>query len=365
VFRQTAGALEPTQHGNTIRADSGDEDVEALAALERQAREAVAAARDLQALDQVRVRYLGKKGLLTEQLKQLGRLPAEQRPRAGQAINEVKNQVQEAIEARRASLQSEALEAELAGERVDVTLPGRGYRTGGLHPVTHTLHRIEQLFAGMGFEAVEGPEIEDDYHNFEALNIPEHHPARAMHDTFYVDERRVLRTHTSPVQIRVMESRQPPFRVIAPGRVYRCDSDLTHSPMFHQVEGLLVDEHISFAGLKGLLDEFLKNFFEREDLAIRFRPSYFPFTEPSAEVDIACVICLGGGCRVCSHTGWLEILGCGMVHPNVFRYVGVDIEKYTGLAFGVGVERLTMLRYGVDDLRLFFENDLRFLKQFR
>jgi phenylalanyl-tRNA synthetase alpha chain len=343
----------------------GERTLESLAALERQASDAIDDAGDLQALDDVRVHYLGKKGLLTGQLKQLGQLPADQRPEAGQAINVAKKRIQQAIEARRAALQSEALQARLISERVDVTLPGRGHHTGGLHPVTRTLRRIEQLFAGMGFESVEGPEIEDDYHNFEALNIPEHHPARAMHDTFYVDEWHVLRTHTSPVQIRVMETQAPPFRVIAPGRVYRCDSDLTHSPMFHQVEGLLVDEHISFAGLKGLLDEFLKLFFERSDLAIRFRPSYFPFTEPSAEVDIACVICSGSGCRVCGQTGWLEVLGCGMVHPNVFRHVGVDDEKYTGLAFGMGVERMAMLKYGVDDLRLFFENDLRFLQQFR
>jgi phenylalanyl-tRNA synthetase alpha chain len=339
--------------------------VEALAVLEEQAREAVTAAADLPALDEVRVRYLGKKGLLTEQLKQLGKLPAEQRPQAGQAINEAKKQLQQAIEARKSALQHAALESQLASERVDVTLPGRGHHCGGLHPISSTLQRIEHLFASMGFESVQGPEIEDDYHNFEALNIPEHHPARAMHDTFYIDARRVLRTHTSPVQIRVMENQKPPYRIIAPGRVYRCDSDLTHSPMFHQVEGLLVDEGVSFADLKGLLDEFLKHFFEREDLGVRFRPSYFPFTEPSAEVDIECVICSGKGCRVCSQTGWLEVLGCGMVHPNVFRHVGVDNEIYTGLAFGMGVERLTMLRHGVDDLRLFFENDLRFLQQFR
>jgi len=339
--------------------------VEALAALEQQAREAVAAAADLKALDEIRVRYLGKKGLLTEQLKQLGALPADQRPQAGQAINIAKKQVQEAIETRKADLQQAALQAQLAAECVDVTLPGRGEHGGGLHPVTRTLQRIEQLFAGMGFESISGPEIEDDYHNFEALNIPAHHPARAMHDTFYIDAHRVLRTHTSPVQIRVMENREPPFRVIAPGRVYRCDSDLTHTPMFHQVEGLLVDENVSFADLKGLLDEFLKHFFERDDLGVRFRPSYFPFTEPSAEVDIQCVMCSGEGCRVCSHSGWLEILGCGMVHPNVFAHVGVDNERYTGLAFGVGVERLAMLKYGVNDLRLFFENDLRFLQQFR
>jgi phenylalanyl-tRNA synthetase alpha chain len=261
-------------------------------------------------------------------------------------------------------LEKEALDAKLAAEAVDVTLPGRGQATGGLHPVTMTLQRIEKLFSQLGFEVAEGPEIEDDYHNFEALNIPESHPARAMHDTFYFDNHTVLRTHTSPVQIRVMQEKKPPLRVIAPGRVYRCDSDLTHTPMFHQIEGLLVDEDVSFAQLKGILDEFLRRFFERE-LAVRFRPSYFPFTEPSAEADIQCVHCNGAGCRVCSHTGWLEILGCGMVHPNVFKHVDVDSEKYTGLAFGIGVERLAMLRYGVSDLRLYFENDLRFLEQFR
>jgi len=339
--------------------------VEALATLEQQARAAVDAATDLKVLDDIRVQYLGKKGLLTGQLKQLGKLSAEERPQAGQAINLAKKAVQQAIEARKADLQNAALEAALAAERIDVTLPGRGQQSGGLHPVTRTLARIEQLFAGMGFESVSGPEIEDDYHNFEALNIPAHHPARAMHDTFYVDEHHVLRTHTSPVQIRVMENQKPPFRVIAPGRVYRCDSDLTHTPMFHQVEGLLVDENVSFADLKGLLDEFLKHFFERDDLGVRFRPSYFPFTEPSAEVDIECVMCSGEGCRVCSHTGWLEVLGCGMVHPNVFEHVGVYNERYTGMAFGMGVERLTMLKYGVNDLRLFFENDLRFLQQFQ
>ncbi len=339
--------------------------MEALATLEQQARQAIAAATDLKILDDIRVQYLGKKGLLTEQLKQLGKLPAEERPQAGQAINVAKKQVQAAIETRKTELQNAALEEQLASERLDVTLPGRGQQSGGLHPVTRTLERIERLFAGMGFESVSGPEIEDDYHNFEALNIPAHHPARAMHDTFYIDAHRVLRTHTSPVQIRVMETQKPPFRVIAPGRVYRCDSDLTHTPMFHQVEGLLVDENVSFADLKGLLDEFLKHFFERDDLSVRFRPSYFPFTEPSAEVDIECVMCAGEGCRVCSHTGWLEVLGCGMVHPNVFEHVGVDNEQYTGLAFGMGVERLSMLKYGVNDLRLFFENDLRFLQQFR
>ena len=314
-------------------------------------------------LDDVRVRYLGKSGLLTAQLKQLGKLPPEERPQAGQAINKAKQALQSQIESRKSELEQQALNQRLASERIDVTQPGRGLGQGGFHPVTRTLTRIEQLFANAGFKVVEGPEIEDDYHNFEALNIPEHHPARAMHDTFYFDEHMLLRTHTSPVQIRVMENSEPPMKVIAPGRVYRCDSDLTHTPMFHQVEGFLVDENVSFADLKGVLYDFLQGFFER-DLKVRFRPSYFPFTEPSAEADIECVMCNGKGCRVCSHTGWLEVLGCGMVHPEVFRHVGIDSEKYTGYAFGMGVERLTMLRYGVNDLRLFFENDLRFLKQF-
>ena len=332
--------------------------------LQRAAEAAIAAAADPAALDEVRVRYLGKKGLLTERLKQLGQLPGDVRKQAGQAINAVKQAVQKAIEARKAALQKEQLAQRLTAERIDVTLPGRGVERGGLHPVTRTLERIEALFASMGFETAQGPEIEDEHHNFSALNIPDHHPARAMHDTFYFDAHRLLRTHTSPVQIRVMEQRKPPLRIIAPGRVYRCDSDLTHTPMFHQVEGLLVDDQISFADLKGTLDLFLKRFFERDDLAVRFRPSYFPFTEPSAEVDIGCVMCGGEGCRVCSHTGWLEVLGCGMVHPNVFAQVDIDSERWLGYAFGMGVERLAMLRYGVNDLRLFFENDLRFLRQF-
>lgn len=332
--------------------------------LEKQALEEIAAVADPAALDGVRVGYLGKKGLLTQQLKQLGALPAADRPAAGQAINRIKARVQQALEARRDALQSSLLDARLASERIDVTLPGRGQPQGGLHPVTITMRRIEQLFRPLGFSVAEGPEIEDDHHNFEALNIPAHHPARAMHDTFYFDAHTLLRTHTSPVQVRVMEQRQPPLRIIAPGRVYRCDSDLTHTPMFHQVEGLLVDEQVSFANLRGLLDEFLRAFFERSDLPVRFRPSYFPFTEPSAEVDIQCVMCAGNGCRVCGQSGWLEILGCGMVHPKVFEQVGIDNERYTGFAFGMGVERLAMLRYGVSDLRLFFENDMGFLKQF-
>jgi phenylalanyl-tRNA synthetase alpha chain len=335
-----------------------------LDSIENTALQEIAAATDPVALDEVRVRYLGKKGRLTRELKQLGQLPAEARPAAGQAINRVKQQVQQAIEERRRRLQQQRLDEQLGRDAIDVTLPGRGQLRGGLHPVTRTMRRIEKLFAPLGFRVVEGPEIEDDYHNFEALNIPAHHPARAMHDTFYFDAHTLLRTHTSPVQVRVMEAHRPPLRIIAPGRVYRCDSDLTHTPMFHQVEGLLVDEQVSFANLKGVLDEFLHLFFEREDLAVRFRPSYFPFTEPSAEVDIQCVMCAGGGCRVCSHSGWLEVLGCGMVHPRVFDYAGIDNERYTGFAFGMGVERLAMMRYGVNDLRLFFENDLAFLTQF-
>lgn len=335
-----------------------------LEGLIQQAAAASAAAASLQELDAVRVRFLGKKGEITEQLKQLGGLSAEERPAAGQFINRAKEHVQNLLEARRVQLEQAELNAKLASETLDVTLPGRGQTSGGLHPVTRTLQRIEHLFRQVGFEVAEGPEIESEFYNFEALNIPAEHPARAMHDTFYFPDGKLLRTHTSPVQIRVMQERTPPLRVIAPGRVYRCDSDVTHTPMFHQVEGFMVDRDVSFADLKGMLNDFLQQFFERE-LAVRFRPSYFPFTEPSAEVDIACVICGGDGCRVCKHTGWLEVLGCGMIHPNVFAHVGIDNERYTGFAFGMGVERLTMLRYGVNDLRLFFENDLRFLKQFR
>ena len=315
-------------------------------------------------LEQAKARYLGKSGALTELLKQLGKLPPEERPAAGSRINQVKQALEEAIKERRGLIQSRALQEQLAAEALDVTLPGRGAGTGGLHPVSRTLARIESLFHSVGFQISEGPEIETDFHNFTALNIPQDHPARAMHDTFYIDAGHLLRTHTSPVQIRYMLEHRPPLKVIAPGRVYRCDSDVTHTPMFHQVEGLWVDEDVSFAALKGLLADFMQRFFEQEDLKVRFRPSFFPFTEPSAEMDIGCVICHGKGCRVCSHTGWLEVLGCGMVHPNVFAHVGVDSEKYLGFAIGMGVERLAMLRYGVNDLRLFFENDLRFLRQF-
>lgn len=332
--------------------------------IETLAQSEIAQAQDSAALEQLRVKYLGKKGVLTEYLKGVGGLAPELRPQAGQAVNRIKEAVSQALGARLAVLEDAELDARLGSETLDVTLPGRGQVTGGLHPVTRTLQRIEAIFTQLGFETAEGPEIEDDYHNFEALNIPAHHPARAMHDTFYVDAHTLLRTHTSPVQVHVMEHRSPPLRIIAAGRVYRRDSDLTHTPMFHQVEGFMVDEQISFADLKGLLDTFLRNFFE-QDLKTRFRPSYFPFTEPSAEVDIACVMCNGAGCRVCKQTGWLEVLGCGMVHPNVFNHVGIDNERYTGFAFGMGVERLAMLRYGVNDLRLFFENDLRFLRQFQ
>ena len=338
--------------------------VPAIQDLRAAAFEAVERAVDLAELDRVRVQYLGKSGLLTAQLKALGALPKEQRPAAGQVINQTKTAVQAAVETRKADLERAALEQRLSRERIDVTLPGRGQRVGGLHPITRTLQRIERLFANAGFAVEEGPEVEDDYHNFEALNIPAHHPARAMHDTFYFGDGRLLRTHTSPVQIRVMESSKPPLRIIAPGRVYRCDSDLTHTPMFHQVEGFLVDEEATFADLKGVLYDFLRNFFEREDLQLRFRPSYFPFTEPSAEVDVQCVKCGGAGCRVCKQTGWLEVLGCGMIHPAVLQHVDIDPERWLGYAFGMGVERLAMLRYGIDDIRLYFDNDLRFLSQF-
>jgi len=337
--------------------------VQDLDSLVEKALSAIDTTTSINDLEQIRVSYLGKKGEITSQMKQLGKLSHEERPKVGQIINQAKQKVQQAIQERKEILLQAELDKKLESEKIDVTLPGRGNQPGGIHPITRTLDRIETLFAEMGFEVKTGPEVEDDYHNFEALNIPESHPARAMHDTFYFDPHTVLRTHTSPVQVRTMENQEPPLRIIAPGRVYRCDSDLTHTPMFHQVEGLMIDEQVSFADLKGLIDSFLRNFFEK-DLNVRFRPSYFPFTEPSAEVDIECVMCEGEGCRVCSHTGWLEILGCGMVHPEVFRYSNIDAEKYSGFAFGMGVERLTMLRYGVNDLRLFFENDLRFLRQF-
>jgi phenylalanyl-tRNA synthetase alpha chain len=312
-------------------------------------------------LEQVKARYLGKEGSLTVLLKGLGKLSAEERPAAGARINQVKQSIEAALQQRRDTLQQIRLAQKLAAESLDVTLPGRGLGTGGLHPVTLTLERIETLFHSIGYAVAEGPEIESDFYNFTALNIPEDHPARAMHDTFYIDEKHVLRTHTSPIQIRYMQAHvakykhletMPDIRIIAPGRVYRVDSDATHSPMFHQVEGLWIGERVSFADLKGVIADFLQNYFETSDMQVRFRPSFFPFTEPSAEMDMSW------------KGGWLEIGGCGMVHPNVLKHVGIDSEKYIGFAFGMGVERLAMLRYGVNDLRLFFENDLQFLKQF-
>ena len=330
--------------------------MENLSALTEQALALVNNAEDLATLDQVRVDYLGKKGELTALLKGLGKLSADERPAAGAKINEAKQAVAERINLRKAELEAAAIAEKLAAETIDVTLPGKAQSSGGLHPVTRTLERIEKIFTSIGYRVEQGPEIEDNYHNFDALNIPAHHPARAMHDTFYIDENHVLRTHTSPVQVRTMETQEPPIYAICPGRVYRCDSDQTHTPMFHQVEGLVIDKDISFADLKGIIVQFLRAFFEQDDLEVRFRPSFFPFTEPSAEVDIR---------WDASKTGWLEIGGCGMVHPNVFKAVGVDSEAYTGYAFGMGVERLAMLRYGVKDLRMFFENDMRFLGQFR
>jgi len=329
--------------------------LENLQSLVKEALVAVEQAADAKTLDQVRVDYLGKKGVLTAQLKNLGQLSAEERPAAGAKINEAKQEVETAIRAKKTAMEAAALAEKLASESVDVTLPGRGQKIGGLHPVTRTLERIERFFRNAGYKVEHGPEVEDNFHNFDALNIPAHHPARAMHDTFYFDADKLLRTHTSPVQIRTMETQEPPIRIICPGRVYRCDSDQTHTPMFHQVEGLLIDKQVSFEDLKGTVEQFLRVFFEDENLNVRFRPSYFPFTEPSAEFDIE---------WASSKTGWLEVGGCGMVHPNVLKASGVDDEKYMGFAFGLGVERLAMLRYGVNDLRQFFENDLKFLEQF-
>lgn len=334
-----------------------------LTNIREEALSAIGEAEDLQALDQIRVQYLGKKGILTEMLQGLGKLSPEERPKMGQEVNITKQAIHQSLSERKADLQSSELNKKLISEAIDITLPGRKQSRGTLHPITQTRIRIEECFKSMGFEVKEGPEIEDDYHNFEALNIPEHHPAKAMQDTFYFDDGMLLRTHTSPVQIRVMQEQKPPLRVITPGRVYRSDSDRTHTPMFHQVEGLMIDEKTSFADLKSILNEFLQKFFGRE-LTTRFRASYFPFTEPSAEMDMQCVLCEGEGCNVCKGTGWLEILGCGMVHPNVLKAVNIDSEKYIGFAFGMGIDRVAMIRYGIDDLRLFFENDLRFLQQF-
>ena len=327
-----------------------------IESLSTQALADIAAARSPDVVEQLRVALLGKSGSITTQLKQLGTLPADQRKAAGEAINRARDAIGEALSARKSVLEDAALDARLAGETIDVTLPGRNGTRGGLHPISRTLERIADIFGRLGYELADGPEIEDDWHNFEALNFPPHHPARAMHDTFYFGDGRLLRTHTSGVQVRYMDAHPPPLRMIAAGKVYRSDSDQTHSPMFHQVEGLLVDEHSTFADLKGTLAEFVRAFFER-DFEMRFRPSYFPFVEPGAEVDIAWQQPDGS-------TRWLEVLGCGMVHPNVLRNCGIDPERYTGFAFGLGVERFAMLRYGVNDLRAFFENDVRFLKQF-
>ena len=337
--------------------------MQALTVILEQALLAVTTAKDLADLETIRVTYLGKKGPITELLKTLGTLPAAERKTAGQAVNTAKQQLQEAITQHKAALTEQLVAQKLAAEKIDITLPSRSHNMGSLHPVTKTKERLLKFFTELGFSVAEGPEIETEYYNFAALNIPDHHPARAMHDTFYFADRTLLRTHTSPVQIRTMQQQQPPFRLVAPGRVYRCDSDLTHTPMFHQLEGLMVDENINFGHLKGMLTKLMQVFFE-QDLAARFRPSYFPFTEPSAEMDLQCVMCAGTGCRVCKNTGWLEVVGCGMVHPVVLENCGIDSERYSGFAFGFGMDRLAMLRYGINDLRLMFDNDLRFLEQF-
>jgi phenylalanyl-tRNA synthetase alpha chain len=328
-----------------------------------EATSAIQSAADLKALDGVRVQYLGKKGQLTEYLKTLGQLSAEERPMAGQRINTVKETLQALLEERTDRFKQALIAEQLAAEKIDVTLPGRSQDVGSVHPISQTMQALQRIFTQMGFVILDGPEIEDDYHNFAALNFPDLHPARAMQDTFYFGNGNLLRTHMSTVQIRAMKNMPPPLRMVAMGRVYRNEFDLTHTPMFHQIECLMIDENISFANLKGLLRTFLQTFFEK-DIAMRFRPSYFPFTEPSAEVDISCVNCDAKGCRICKQTGWLEVLGCGMVHPNVLKNVGIDSERFQGFAFGAGIDRLALLKYGISDLRALFENDLRFLKQF-
>lgn len=329
-----------------------------------QAAQSIAEAKRSFDLEQLRSALLGKKSALNDCLKKLAQLPAAEKPKLGQAVNQAKQQIEALLKAQSELIVNQEINAQLAREKVDITLAGRGQSNGCLHPVTRTRNRIENFFTGIGFTIEQGPEIEDDYHNFEALNIPSNHPARALHDTFYFENGLLLRTHTSPAQIRAMRKTKPPIKMISPGRVYRCDSDVTHTPMFHQLEGLLIDESANFSELKGLLTHFLQYFFARNDLVIRFRAAYFPFTEPSAEVDIQCVMCEGVGCRVCSQTGWLEILGCGMVHPSVLEKVGLTPEKYQGYAFGLGIDRLALLRYRIPDLRLMFENDCRFLEQF-
>ncbi len=333
-----------------------------LHAIREEALQAIEQASSPAELDQIRVQYLGRKGAVTQILKGLGKLAPEERPKVGKLANEVKKGLEKALSAKKEELEKAVPEERLI-TGFDPTLPGRRLPYGSLHPITQVMDEIASVFIRMGFSVEEGPEIELDYYNFEALNIPPDHPARDMQDTFYIDDKVLLRTHTSPIQVRTMEKRQPPLRIIAPGKVYRCDSDVTHTPMFHQVEGLMVDTDVSFADLKGILTLFVHEIFDPET-SVRFRPSFFPFTEPSAEVDIQCVMCRGKGCRVCSQTGWLEVLGAGMVNPAVFRHVGYDTEKYTGFAFGLGVERIAMLKYGIDDIRLFYENDIGFLSQF-
>jgi len=331
--------------------------------LQKNAKQALEAAASLKELDEIRVRFLGKKGEITSLLKGLGSLSAEERPAAGQAVNRARKEIEELLAEKKKMVQNQESERSLKKQVVDISLPGVLQDRGTRHPVIRVMGQILDIFKGMGFSVRQGPEVEMDYYNFEALNIPKDHPARDMQDTFYVDEEIVLRTHTSPVQVRAMENQDPPLRIVSPGRVYRHDYDVTHSPMFHQVEGFMVDEGVAFSDLKGVLAEFIHQFFG-SDVPVRFRPSFFPFTEPSAEVDMGCVMCRGKGCRVCSDSGWIEILGSGMIHPEVFRHVGYDSEKYSGFAFGVGIERVTMLHFGIDDIRLLFENDIRFLRQF-
>ena len=336
---------------------------EKLQALRQQVEAQIGAVKDEPGLQNLKAKYVGRKGALTEILKGMKDVSDKERPKMGKLVNETKVFIEDLFDSKLKSLREEKKHEALSKEKIDVTLPGRGSRPGALHPVTQVMEEIIEIFKRMGFQVAEGPEVESDYYNFEALNMPRNHPARDMQDTFYVSDEIVLRTHTSPVQIRVMEKHEPPVKIIAPGRVYRCDSDVSHTPMFHQIEGLLVDENVTFGDLKGVLTEFVRLVFG-EDLGVRFRPSFFPFTEPSAEVDIECVICGGKGCRVCKETGWLEILGCGMVDPEVYKSVGYDPDKYSGFAFGMGIERITMLKFGINDIRLFFENDIRFLKQF-
>jgi phenylalanyl-tRNA synthetase alpha chain len=337
--------------------------IDRLEDVKKQAKAELGSVSDEAALQNLKAKFVGRKGVITEFLKGMKDIPETDRPRMGKLINEAKTFVEDLIDSRLHELKEEKKNRSLYEEKVDVTLPGRGMPIGARHPITQVMEEIITIFERMGFEVAEGPEVESDYYNFEALNIPKNHPARDMQDTFYISDDIVLRTHTSPVQIRVMEKRKPPVKIIAPGKVYRCDSDISHTPMFHQIEGLLVDEGVTFGDLKGVLTEFVRLVFG-EGVGVRFRPSFFPFTEPSAEVDIACLICGGKGCRVCKNSGWLEILGCGMVDPEVFKSVGYDPDKYSGFAFGMGIERITMLKFGINDIRLFFENDIRFLKQF-